>query len=152
MLVLKFLLIFGLSFFGFNLWDSFKKWKISKNYNFFAKGNVDNIKIINQKLYFIIKWGLPPDVNVLSSNGEKSTDFQFYSHFVENTRKFETEQEQADFLGNFIIKYIDKPFNLQLKVVDNEVKDVKPFVGNNVNVVVNGLICIVLIIGLYIIY
>lgn len=152
MLVLKFLLIFGLSFFGFNLFDSFKKWRASKQYNMLAKGTVDNIKIINDKLYFIIKWGLPQNISIVSTESTSSDEIQFYRHFVENTRQFDNEQQQAEFIGQFILKYMDKPFNLQLKVENNEIKDIKPFVGNSMNVWINGAICITLIIGLFLIH
>lgn len=141
-MIINLLLIVAISFFAMNFINALKTWKTSKQYNYFFKGIIDNIRLDNDKIFFKIKWGVPTALKTTLT--KEDCAIQFYDHYVETIPKKLTENQRQTFMQVMSKKYLDKSFSLQAKIINNTISDITPFRGNGVNVFINLLIVLLL--------
>lgn len=116
------LLIFflGVSFF------KFKDWLSLRDYKKIIKGYIDEILIINDKLFFMIKWSIPE--NLKDKNPQALTEnMQFYHHQIKKIQKFSNDNDEKEFLSKYIIKYAGKGFYLRAKIENGTIRDIKAY-------------------------
>jgi hypothetical protein len=103
-----------------------KWWKVRKM-NYMIRGTVDDIKVENNKLYFLIKWRVPNKLKELNPNDSLDTGVQFYHHTVRSTPTFATAQAETDFVNGYISKHIKKAFYLKARVENGVVRELYAF-------------------------
>jgi hypothetical protein len=104
-----------------------QRWWHVRKMNYLIKGTIDDIKIENNKLYFIIKWRVPSKLREINPNDSLDTGVQFYHHVVRQTPAFTDPQKETDLVNDYIHRHIKKAFYLKARVDNGIVRELYAF-------------------------
>lgn len=124
--ILNPLLIGFIVFFSLSAYFRFKKWLLIKNYKYRIKGEIVEIKIINKKLFFIIKWLTPVDFKEKSTLNIATKNINFFNHYIKDIPASFDAKETEKEINKYINKFLKKSFYLQAKVEKGVIVEVVP--------------------------
>lgn len=137
-------IIFCVGMFYFKLLAWFKL----KKFTHLIKGVVDDIKIIDGKLFFIIKWTIPEKLRHLNPGNDLEDGVQYYHHYIMNTPKFENNQKEFEYLNQYVNKHNGRNFYLKAQLNNGTIRNITALENPGKWVFIYGFFTILLIYAL----
>lgn len=120
-------------------------WLKLRKFTHIIKGTVDDIKIINGKLFFIIKWIIPEKLRNLNPGNELENGIQYYHHYIMNAPKFADNQKEFEYINQFINKHNGRNFYLKAQLDNGIIRDLTALENPGKWVLICGLLLMILI-------
>lgn len=132
------LIVFSIGMFYFKLIT----WLKLRKFTHIIKGIVDDIKIIDGKLFFLIKWTIPEKLRHLNPGNELENGIQYYHHYIMNAPKFNNNQKEFEYVNQFINKHNGRNFYLKAQLDNGVIRQLTALENPGKWVIIYGLLII----------